>query len=761
MEEAFGRSVESGLKLSKRLYYGRNELSGRRSAPFPAKMVEDSKHLFPRSPMVYSMISDPSIVDNPDIPSYQPHVYGTLDPPALIPLHMNRIEVDVNCVVNSAIFELKGSWRVHCVSCDRKCDCLLALPLHGEGSILGVEAEVSGRIYSTQLISMEYAKDFMGKTTKIEDGCIFNPYFFSITIPQVEGGSVLSLKVSWFQHLTYTDGHYSLSMPFSFPEFVIPSMKHSSLRERICVSVDSGNKEEVRWRNGSHGLQERHKEPGKSSFLYEAEVSMWSRSDFHFSYDVSSSNICGTLLLQPQNAYDFDQRQIFYLFLYPGSTYNTQVFRKDVLFLIDTSGSMRGSPLDDAKQAVSTALSMLAPGDSFGIIAFDEEIISFSTSLEFSTKEMIESACQWIAKRCVAGGGTNILQAVNEAMKMLSKVSHTSICYIFLITDGAVRDERNICHIMQTYSTNEGFVSPRICTFGVGAYCNHYFLRMLAMVGRGHYDAAYGTKSIDSRMQKLFTTAFCTQLTNISVIETNDLNTVEVYPCPIPDLSSRCPRVIFGRFHGKFPDSLKLTGSLPGWTNLNIDVKVQRLENIPFVKMLAKQHIDLLTAQAWFHEDKHLEEQVVKMSMHTGIPSEFTHMVLFQTEREKHSSLVHELKLGNKVDFSEYTTSKASKITFVHGLTVGFGSIEATENNIPIESSELNVSKSIFNIGDALNISVIGDCCCVCCGEDAERECSRLSNNCVIAMTQFCSALSCFACINCCLEVCCDDLCDM
>ena len=92
--------VDDGLKLSKRIYFGKD------------RVVSLSKHLspmarlttafLPSAPMVYAVISDPGIVDNPDIPSYQPHAYGRCDPPALIPLQMNAIEMEADCYHKTA-----------------------------------------------------------------------------------------------------------------------------------------------------------------------------------------------------------------------------------------------------------------------------------------------------------------------------------------------------------------------------------------------------------------------------------------------------------------------------------------------------------------------------------------------------------------------------------------------------------------------------------------------------------------------------------
>ncbi|CAL5408253.1 unnamed protein product [Camellia sinensis] len=77
----------------------------------------------PTAVMVYAVLSEPSIVDNPDVPSYQPYVHGLCDPPALIPLHMHRIEMEVDCYLDTAFVTVSGTWRVHCVMSSKSCDC--------------------------------------------------------------------------------------------------------------------------------------------------------------------------------------------------------------------------------------------------------------------------------------------------------------------------------------------------------------------------------------------------------------------------------------------------------------------------------------------------------------------------------------------------------------------------------------------------------------------------------------------------------------
>jgi len=124
MADYFSGSVEFGLNLSKRVYYGRG------SAPLSVPSMSRSPEGFlPTAPMCYAVISDPEKVDNPDIRSYQPYVLGECDPPALIPLELHGVAMEVECSLDMAFVTVTGKWRVHCVTGSSTCDCQVAIPM--------------------------------------------------------------------------------------------------------------------------------------------------------------------------------------------------------------------------------------------------------------------------------------------------------------------------------------------------------------------------------------------------------------------------------------------------------------------------------------------------------------------------------------------------------------------------------------------------------------------------------------------------------
>ncbi|XP_058214944.1 uncharacterized protein LOC131326249 isoform X3 [Rhododendron vialii] len=599
-------------------------------------------------------------------------------------------------------------------------------------------------------------KNDVEKVAKAENGAFIKPHIFTFTVPLVDGGSNLSIKVSWSQRLLHSKGQFSLSIPFSFPQYVTPAGKKISKKEKIQLNVDSGPGTGLLCETTSHPLKEQRRQVGKLGFLYESEVLQWSSSDFTFTYTVSSSHIFGGVLLQSPSIVDSDQRDMFCFYLFPGNQQSQKAFRKEVIFVVDVSGSMREKPLDDTKSALFAALSKLDPEDSFNIIAFNADTYRYSSRMELATEQAIEKVTQWINMNFVAGDGTNILLPLNQAMEMLCN-TRDAIPMVFLITDGSVEDERQICDVMSSLLTNQGSICPRVHTFGIGTFCNHYFLRMLAIIGRGHYDAASDADSIEVRMKAFFDRASSTVLANITIDAMDNMDGIEVYPSRIPDLLSESPLIVSGRYQGAFPETLKATGILADSSNFVVDLKVQKANDIPLDKILAKQEIDLLTARAWFSDDRELQNKVARMSIKSGIISEYTRTILLETQRGKEdmgSTRVPEHKqVPSKIEQQKATDFKGQKIIMLRSLGPGFGNLTATAENLSpgCEEEKLPEAAEIF-VKAASNCcgKLCGRCCCMCCIQN----CSRMNDQCAIVLTQLCGAIACLGCFSCC-ELCC------
>ncbi|KAK7304010.1 hypothetical protein RJT34_14991 [Clitoria ternatea] len=755
MAEEFSKAVEEGLKHSKRIYFGKDRAV---SPPRVAPAMEKSNTAYlPSAPMVYAVIYDPGIVDNPDLPSYQPYVHGKCDPPALIPLNMmTAVDLQAHCYLHHTAFvSLSASWRLHCISGSRSCDCLLAVPMGPQGSILGVEVSVHRKTYSTQLVDM---KDKNGKENMIQtqDGGFLTSNVFTMGIQQIDGGSILSIKINWSQKIQCYNDVFSLNVPFTFPDFVNPAGKKMLKKEKIQINVNDVTGSELLYKTASHPLKEVRHNAGSSGFLYESEVTSWSKTDLNFSYavPVSSSHISGGVLLESAPVDDFDQREMFCMYLSPGNIQNRKVFRKDIIFVMDISGSVRGKLIEDTKNALSIALSKLNPDDSFSIIAFNGEIYQFSTALELASKDAIERAIEWININFIAGGDTNILHPLKTAIDMLSN-AQSSAPIIFLATDGSVEDERQICDTIRNHVIIGESISPRVYTLGIGLFCNHYFLRMLAMISRGQYAAALEVDLVEPQMLKLFDKVSSLVLANITVDIANDLDDVEVFPSHIPDLSSDGPLILSGRYKGNFPKSFEIKGVLADFSKFVIDMKIQEAKDIPIQKISARDQIEYLTAQAWFSKDEQLEQKVAKLSLQTGFTSEYTRMTILEIDHR----LVAKESDGKKEVAKKSPRNGANvgkRVILLPHSGIGFGSLTATVENTPPGSVEAKLPEAAETfVKAAANCCSIfcNNCCCVCC----IHVCTKINNQCAIAFSQLCVGLGCFSCLSCCSD--CSDCC--
>lgn len=127
MAAEFSSCVDYGLQLSKRIYYGKDSVTA--PAVEPPAMSRSSEEYLPPAPMVYAVVPEPAIVDNPEIPSYQPYVHGRCEPPALVPLHMYGVAMEIDSHLDTAFVTVSGTWRVHCIMAGKRCDCRVAVPM--------------------------------------------------------------------------------------------------------------------------------------------------------------------------------------------------------------------------------------------------------------------------------------------------------------------------------------------------------------------------------------------------------------------------------------------------------------------------------------------------------------------------------------------------------------------------------------------------------------------------------------------------------
>ncbi|MBO1255457.1 marine proteobacterial sortase target protein [Alteromonas sp. 5E99-2] len=199
---------------------------------------------------------------------------------------------------------------------------------------------------------------------------------------------------------------------------------------------------------------------------------------------------------------------------------------KEVIYVIDTSGSMEGPSMTQAKQALSFAVNQLSPSDIFNIIQFDSKSETMWTQSQQASAQTKRQATQYIS-RLRADGGTEILPAMKLALENQYETENR-IRQVIFITDGAIGNETELFSYIKNNLSDS-----RLFTIGIGSAPNSYFMTEAALLGKGTYTYIGSTMQVREKMQALLTKLSQPVLANISIDVPSG---VEFYPTNLPDL---------------------------------------------------------------------------------------------------------------------------------------------------------------------------------------------------------------------------------
>ena len=171
-----------------------------------------------------------------------------------------------------------------------------------------------------------------------------------------------------------------------------------------------------------------------------------------------------------------------------------QECRRIASFMLDRSGSMEGTPLDAAKQAVSAALDELGEHDAFELAAFDGNVERFRPSATAVTRENLRSAKEWLAT-INARGGTDALPALEAACT--TPVQAGWVRTVMFVTDGHVAQDGEILNL-----TNRMDLATRLFVVGIGMAPSNALLARLARLGGGTYLALPERDGIETAMTR-------------------------------------------------------------------------------------------------------------------------------------------------------------------------------------------------------------------------------------------------------------------
>ena len=348
-------------------------------------------------------------------------------------------------------------------------------------------------------------------------------------------------------------------------------------------------------------------------------------SDFALYYSLGEDMAFHLLTYRdPTDAFGSDG--FFVAMLAPQPDINSEAISKDVILVLDRSGSMDGEKIQQAQKAVIYILEHLKANDRFNIIAFNSQINSLAINLR--PVDQVTVGIDFI-NQFSALGNTDINSALLTAADMVDEERPT---YILFLTDGLPTEgETDSQRILDNFARSAP-ENVRLFSFGVGYDVDTFLLDSLSQEHHGLSTYVTGDQSLETVLSAFYEKISTPVLTNLS-IDFGGLATNDIYPNPLPDMFAGSQIIVAGRYHGSGTLTIKLKGEVNG------QVQTFTFPNQEFVKdnhkesstldalprLWATRKIGYLLNETRLNgPTQELIDQIIKISIRFGIITPYT-----------------------------------------------------------------------------------------------------------------------------------------
>jgi len=430
------------------------------------------------------------------------------------------------------------------------------------------------------------------------------PNIFTQAVANILPGEKIVIEISYVETLKYDDGSYEFVFPMTIaPRYLPRSVKPDEANKitpvisptraghniSIEVNLNAGVPvEEIR--SNSHEIETLSLSSNSARVsLKDAETIP--NKDFVLRYDVTGKRIEDAVLTHRAGTDGF-----FTLILSPPDKFGVEdVTAKEIVFVLDSSGSMSGFPIEKAKEAINLSLDGLYPHDTFNLITFAGDTSILFDKPVPATQANIERAREFLRNEG-GGGGTEMMKAIRAALEPTDSQEHLRI--VCFMTDGLVGNEAEIIAEVQKHSR------ARIFSFGIGESVNRYLLDKIAETGRGEAEYISLRDDGSKAARKFYERVRTPLLTDISV-DWNGLPVTDIYPGRPGDLFSAKPVILHGRYTQGASGTIRLKGSVGGQEyvrDIALNLPETASENDVLATLWARTKVDDLLSKVLKNE---------------------------------------------------------------------------------------------------------------------------------------------------------------
>jgi len=339
--------------------------------------------------------------------------------------------------------------------------------------------------------------------------------------------------------------------------------------------------------------------------------------DFSFSWRVAGERSEVGLLTHR------DERSgYFMLILQPKANFDpAEITPKEMVFCLDTSGSMSGLPIEKSKEVVKLCLQEMGPDDTFQVIRFAGDSSTFAPEPVRATQANIAQALEFI-ERLQGGGGTEMLQGIQASLAFPADPARLRI--VAFLTDGYIGNESAILSRIE-----EKLGPARIFSFGIGSSVNRYLLVKMAQMGRGAAQFVRQDEDPDAAVRTFVDRICRPYLTDIE-IDWGGLDVMDCYPAYVPDLFADQPVILHGRYGLAGEGMVTIRGLVAGepWeTAVRAVLPPDRPQNDALAILWARAAIEDMMDQMHGGEAGELVSAITELALAYRLMSPYTSFV--------------------------------------------------------------------------------------------------------------------------------------
>ena len=324
------------------------------------------------------------------------------------------------------------------------------------------------------------------------------------------------------------------------------------------------------------------------------------------------------------------------IMLTPPQAAQTVKTNRELVLVIDVSGSMSGDSIIQAKAGALAALARLGPEDSVNIITFSSAIHVLFPRAQLVSPDIRRQAHNFISA-ITAGGGTEMYPAITAALTTADMRDDERLRQIVFMTDGSVGKEEQLFALI-----HEKLGDSRLFTVGIGSAPNSHFMTRAAAMGRGTFTFIGSVNQVEERMKRLFNKLESPAITDVTVTWPDGSN-ADMAQDIIPDLYAGEPIVLAAKLT-KTRGAATIAGTLAGEPWLQ---KVKLNHALPgdgVGKLWARQKIAALSEAQLRGADKtEIRHQILALALGHHLVSPYTSLVAVDVTpaREENTPLTH------------------------------------------------------------------------------------------------------------------------